>query len=145
VVTNDDEEYDLFPTCRCRHWDNCDGTEEDSDFDRLERPAQLVFNAPPRNPELGRGQIGHFSFAKMGELCVCQNTIESTSTISSKVVECLDLWNQISTLCYLIRSTNGLEFYCTRFILDEAIKQYNKYREARLANIDMHYAMQLCS
>jgi hypothetical protein len=114
-------------------------------FDRLEAHVKRAFNFPPLNPNLGPGYLGHFAFCKLGAACVCRSTTESKSTMNEVVVECLDFWDQIDIVVYLIRTTHGKEYYCTRFVLDEAIKKFNKYREVRFANANMYKALRLLS
>jgi hypothetical protein len=114
-------------------------------FDKLEAHVKRAFNFPSLNPDLGPGYLGHFAFRKVGAACACRSTTESKSIMNEVVVECLDLWDQIDIMVYLIRTTHGKEYYCTRFVLDEAITKYNKYREVRFANPKMYEALRLLS
>jgi hypothetical protein len=136
--------FELFSGVRGRNLNNSDAVDSQvAIFDALGDWARQAFNHPPQSPNFGPGYLGHFAFTKVGEACICRSSTESASVMNGAKVESLDFWDQINILIYLVKTTLGKEFYCTRFVLDEAIRKYNKYREVRYANSEMYEALRL--
>jgi hypothetical protein len=88
--------------------------------------------------DLGNGHFGHRCSQKVGPLAACADVTESSSHLDHEVIKnnwCL--FDKIEAAIYVWRVTSHTEYYCTKFLLESAITEYNKRRESRVATLVM--------
>lgn len=123
----------LFRGCRTRSELDCDVFDAEPRFSLIPQEIRALFPPPPFKWSCGWGYIGHRSVSKVGDIAICSNTAEAMSHIDPEMVAGSMIWIKIGAVWYVLKTTNGREYYCSRHLIDEAIKEYNIRREAKLA------------